>query len=483
MKLTADIVEAFAGAFLSPRYDTPQPTPDFHRECWELYTSDAQSAMVIAPRGHAKTTALSFDYLLAEVLFRNSMYVILVGSTEENAAEILSNISDELHENEPLLAEFGPFVFETDTKTDIIVRFQDGHRFRILARGAEQKIRGKMWAGQRPDLLLGDDLEDDEQTESRDRRIKFRRWFFRAAKQSLSQKGKVRIHGTILNEDSLLSRLRRNSTWKHLFYKAHNGFDDFSDILWPEQWTEEKLRSKRQEFIDDGDAGGYSQEYLNEPLDSSEAYLRKADFLPMEEEDHSSPKIICVGADFAISKADKANRTSFTIGGKSITNVVHFIDQRVGRWDSLEIVEEMFLIQRRWNPEVFWVEDGVIWKGISPMIYREMQTRGIWINLQPRLPIKDKATRGRSLQRRMRGGGCRFDKQAEWYPGFENELLKFTGHSDATLDDQFDSAALLSLGFDDMAQVDEEDFISDEESDMIRSDPRITSGRNKVTGY
>ncbi len=112
MKLTAELVESFAGVFLSSRYDVLKPTPQFHRDCWKLYTSDVKSAMVIAPRGHAKTTALSFDYLMAEVLFRCSKYVILMGSTEENAAEILSNISDELHQNEAIIAEFGPFEFD-----------------------------------------------------------------------------------------------------------------------------------------------------------------------------------------------------------------------------------------------------------------------------------------------------------------------------------------------------------------------------------
>ena len=483
MKLTAEVIEAFAGMFLSTRYDDPQPTPQFHRDCWALYCSDVKQAMVVAPRDHAKSTGLSFDYILAEVMFRSSDYVIFIGSTEENAAELISNISDELHENDALVAEFGPFTFDTSSKTDIIVRFGDGYRFRILARGAEQRIRGKMWNGKRPNLLVCDDMEDDEQVENKDRRLKFRKWFFRAAKQALSQNGKIRVHGTILHEDSLLSRLKRNSVWTHLFYKAHASFDDFSDILWPQRWTEAKLRERQQEFVDDGDAGGYSQEFLNDPMDNSEAYIRKEDFLPMEESDFDKPMIVAAAADFAVSKADKANRTSFTIGGKCVNNILYYLDERVGRWNTLEWLDEMFLIQRRWNPDIFWVEDGVIWKGISPTVYREMQIRNIWINIQPRASIKDKATRGRSYQRRMRAGGCRYNKDTSWYPGFEQEVLKFTGNSEATLDDQFDSAALLSLGFEDLSHMTDEDFKSEEEEEMERNDPRVASGRNIHTGY
>lgn len=489
MKITAAIVEAFAGMFLSDRYDGAQVVPQFHREAWELYCSNHPACMVIAPRDHAKSTALSFAYTLAELLFRSSDYCILIGSTEENAAELLSNIADELHENEAIQREFGPFTFLRSSNTDIIVQFPGedkcttGHRFRVLARGAEQRIRGKMWNGKRPNLLIADDMEDDEQVESKDRRLKFRRWFFRAAKQAMSQSGKIRVHGTILHDDALLARLRKNSVWKHLFYKAHNSFDDFEGRLWPQRWSEKRLRLKRQEFIDDGDAAGYSQEFLNDPMDSSEAYLRKDDFLPMAGSDHDKAMIICASADFAVSKKDKANRTSFTIGGMCVDNLLHYRDQRVGRWDTLEWVDEMFFIQQRWSPDIFWVEDGVIWKGIASTVYKEMQGRGIFINIQPRPSVKDKATRGRSFQKRMRAGACRFNKEAEWYPDFEQELLRFTGHSEAALDDQFDSAALLSLGFEEMHLLDKEDFYTEEEEEFERHAGKRVTGRNHVTGY
>lgn len=488
VQLSADLIEAFAGMYLSPRYDEPRPTPPFHREAWELYSSPVRMAMVIAPRNHAKSTGLTFDYILAETCFRISDYVILVGSTEEAAVEQLGNIVEELQENEDLRRDFKIKDFKRASSSDVIIECHDGYRFRILARGAEQRIRGRLWKGKRPNLMVCDDMEDDEQVENADRRAKFRRWFFRAAKQALSQSGKIRVHGTILHEDSLLSRLRRNKTWTHLFYKAHESFDDFSNILWPERWSEELLRAQREEFIQDGDAAGYSQEWLNDPLDNSEAYLRRDDFLPMKPEDYDDPKIICAAADFAVSKADKANRTSFTVGGKSVNNILHILDQRVGRWDAAEWMEEIFAIQARWNPEIFWVEDGVIWKAVAPMIYREMQLRDIRINFETRLPIKDKGTRGRSLQRRMRAGQCRFDKSASWYAGYEQELLRFTGTAAATLDDQFDSTALLSLGFDNFKHVEDEDFYDEDREEFERNvwetrKASHTQGRSAVTGY
>ena len=87
VQLTGPLVEAFAGMFLSPRYDDLRPTAGFHREAWELYCGDHPQCMVIAPRDHAKSTALTFDYIMAEALFRRSDYIILIGATEEASQE------------------------------------------------------------------------------------------------------------------------------------------------------------------------------------------------------------------------------------------------------------------------------------------------------------------------------------------------------------------------------------------------------------
>jgi predicted phage terminase large subunit-like protein len=483
--LTADLVEAFAAAYLSPIYDNPVPTPEFHRTCWSLYASDAPLCAVAAPREHAKSTALTHDFGLATALFRTQDYIIIVSATEDLAIDHLGEIAKELRENEDIIRDFGVKGLSVDAKTDVIVEFTDGHQCRFRAKGSGQKMRGMKWNGKRPGLIICDDLEEDEQVENRDRRLKFRRWFYRALLPCRRRGGIVRMHGTILHEDALLSRVQRSTVWKHLLFKAHESFDDFSSQLWPEAFPTERLRAIRQAFIDDQDPAGYSQEYLNDPFDNTDAYLRKDDFLPMKEDDFDSPKTLAVGCDFAVSKADKANRTSFTVGGQDTANVAHIFDQYAGRWDTKEWVETLFIINKRYSDATFFVEDGVIWKSVSPFIYKEMMRRGNgnWINFQPIMPVKDKATRGRDLQKMHRAGACRFHKTAEWYEGYESELLRFTGSSDAVLDDQFDSTALLIKGLNTIADVDMEDFVDEEEMELVLHDPRKHSGRSRVTGY
>ena len=82
----------------------------------------------------------------------------------------------------------------------------------------------------------------------------------------------------------------------------------------------------------------------------------------------------------------------------------------------------------------------------------------------------------------------KFDKEASWYPEYEAELLTFTGVTDAVLDDQFDSTALLSLGFDKLPIVEEDDFKDEEEWQEERFSRHLrtggeSAGRSAVTGY
>jgi len=487
--LTAPLVESFAGTFLSPMYDDPMPTPECHREWWELYCRPDPYVAVAAPRGHSKSTCLTHDYILATVCFQVESHVLIVSATEELALAHLGDIATELRDNDELRSAFMIDKFLTDSKGEIIVQCRPsrdcpkGYSFRIIARGAGQKLRGLKWRGRRPGLIVGDDMEEDEQGENFDRRRKFRRWVMRAL-LPLGRRGcKIRWHGTILHEDAMLARIMKDRTWVTHLYRAHPAFDDFSVILWPEMWSEARLRLVRQGYIEQGDAAGYSQEYLNDPFGNEDTYLRKDDFRPMGEADRASPKKIAVGCDFAVSKSDHANRTSFTIGGKDAGNLVHILDEQIGRWDALEWTYRMFYIQLAYNPDAFFVEGGAIWISVSPGLYKEMQVRDCWLNCFVINPVRDKAARGRPYQRRMRAGGMRFNKEAEWYPAYEAENLRFTGTSDALHDDQFDSTAILVKGFDELAELDEESFMDEEELEMAHAPPNHQAGRSEVTGY
>lgn len=471
----------FVKAFLLSRYDKPVEIPKFHREMWRIVSEGHKRIAFAAPRGHAKSTSITHALTLFLFLFRHKRYGIIVSDTQDQAIQFLGDIKNELVENLQIREFFGVKQILKDAVTDIIVEMDDGYKFRLQALGSEQKVRGRKWGNSRPDYIVCDDLENDEMVENDDRREKFRGWFLKALVPSLAKGGSIIVIGTILHMDSLLMRLMSNKSWTTKLYKAHDSFDDFTNILWPQQWPEVELRLKRQEYIDDGFAEGYAQEYLNDPTAHSEVFFDKADFLPMEEGHRHGRKLYYAGVDLAISDADKAAYTAIVIGGMDEQGILHI--ERVVRFrgDAYDIISVMLDLQKLYQIEMWKVEEGMIKRTLMGEMYRRMQDANIYMNIVPGIPTKDKRSRARPAQSRIRAGGVRFDKESEWYPAFELEMIQFPK---SRFKDQVDAFAWLCIAINELSTGPTQKELDDEEyKKEMEPFERAYDGRSEVTGY
>lgn len=161
MKVLPDMVQGFVSSILSQGFDGAVGSPTFHREVWELCCSDQRYVAIAAPRGHAKSSAVTLGYGLSTLLFRERKFMLLVSDTESQSALFLGTFKQALQDNKDLIELFdlklnekGLVQFIKDSETDIIVEMNDGHKFRIIAKGAEQKLRGLIWNGSRPDIIM-----------------------------------------------------------------------------------------------------------------------------------------------------------------------------------------------------------------------------------------------------------------------------------------------------------------------------------------
>ena len=329
-----------------------------------------------------------------------------------------------------------------------------------------------------------DDLEDEELVSSELRREKFRRWFYGAVKPIIRDGGKIRVVGTVMHMDSLLMRLMppmkgketvftplkmsttEKRAWKSVLYRAHD--EDFKNLLWPEMYSEERLRAIRKDFAEQGMLDVYGQEYLNDPIDQTTAYFRKEDFIPMEIEDFQRFKTFYCAGDLAITENKRSAFTALGAGGMDSDGVLHLEDVRRGRWDSLEISDEIFSLARRFEPDTFRLEAENIQRSIGPFLFKRMDDEQHYINIDAKPPTKDKLARAQSIRARMRAGKVKFNKEAEWYADFEEELLHFPKWP---YKDQVDMFAWMGLMLDEMteAPTDEEyteAWLEEEEEDF-----------------
>ena len=479
LRVDANLIEGFVTTFLQGSYDNPRPIPSFHRRLWELECSEARWVAVAAPRGHAKSTAGNHAYLLANLLFGNDDFAIILSSTERMAIAHLKLIKDALHNNAEMMAAFDAEIVR-DVETELVARVK-GREFCIMAFGSEANLRGAIWRQKRPSLIMGDDLENDELVMNPERRTKFWNWLLNAVLPIGSDHARFRILGTILHSASALERLLNDDSWTTERFRAHKDFDDFAEILWPEKFSEERLRQERQFYINSGNASGYSQEYLSHPIANLDAFFRPTDLLAMVDKSYRAPKLFYGAVDFAISSKQKADYTVFAIGGMEDDGMLNIVDVVRGRLDTVEIIEKWFELDKRWRIEWWVAEDGAIRKTLGPYLNAEMRKRNHYLNIILKTPVKDKISRASSFQARCRAQGVQFDQDSEWYVACEMELLSFPR---GIHDDQVDALAWLGLGLDEMIEhpsveeVDEEEF-----HEARRAVGSQSNGRSAVTGY
>lgn len=496
--LNAVKIKGFVNLFLKQNFDVPVETPDCHMEWWEMCTTKHPFVAIAAPRNHAKSTAITHSYTLANVCFRIKNFILIISDTEQQAMYFLADIKRELTHNEDLIKVFGIKGLEKDTESDIIVNFDDNYQCRIIAKGSEQKLRGIKWNNKRPKLIVIDDPENDEIVLNPDRRKKFRDWFSGALLPCRAVDGEVRYVGTILHMDSMLQRLMPReyssmtvktplslksaggTAWKSALYRAHDR--DFSHILWPERWNKEKLLAEREHYVSQGQADKYSQEYLNYPIDEENSFFSKNDLLAMDAKDRKAPKIYYVGVDLAVTQAQSADYSTFVIGGVDEDSILHIVEVIRARLDSAQLVEFMMEINKRYDPYLFFFEKGAITNSILPHLHVAMTENNNFFSYELFPRVVDKVSFAQTIRARTRIRKVRFDTQQDWYPVFEEELLKFPRDIH---DDQVDAFAILGRGIEKFneASTQQEQVDEDYERERRESEFDMEQGRSLITGY
>jgi predicted phage terminase large subunit-like protein len=425
----------------------------------------------------------------------------------------LGAMKAELMENQSLIELFGlkknekgEVALLKDTETDMIVALEDGHMFRVIAKGAEQKLRGLQWNGTRPDLILIDDLENDELVMNRERRVKLKRWFKGALMPAKAPRGKIRYWGTILHMDSVLEELMpsefdkwtkrdglmyystypRRTLWKGVKFMAHN--EDMTEFLWPERYNKDYFTLLREKYAQDGMLDLYSTEYLNKPVDESVAYFKRPDLVgySMEERqrEEQNPRrlVYYMTVDLAVSEKERADYSAFLIAGVDENKIIHVKEVVRARMDSREIVDTLIALQRRYNFQAVGIEEMQVSKAIGPFLREEMLKQNTFLSLvKLSHGGKDKVQRARSIQARMRAKGVRFDTTADWYPAFEDEVINFPRGKH---DDQVDALAYLGLMLDHVIEAQTDYEVEEEEyADELRKAGATYDGRSSVTGY
>jgi predicted phage terminase large subunit-like protein len=232
--------------------------------------------LIEAYRGAAKTT-MDSRLLPLWLVLTGKKYYVFISSTNDLAVETVAVLSLELEDNAALIADFEISKGGTWTEDELIFTVSGQHK-RIKAFSAGKKLRGTNMLS-RPDLVVFDDLENDENVESPTQRNKIHKWFTRAVLKLVARTSTDYNYignGTRLHHDSLTARLSQRSDFYCKNFPLVLRFPDRLDEITKENLSPLMIKGIKlddskinplevmADFLEDKES--FYSEYQNQPL-------------------------------------------------------------------------------------------------------------------------------------------------------------------------------------------------------------------------
>ncbi len=345
----------FCSTYL-PHYFS-QPFAPFHRELIELLTPRGRAVVpvvVAAPRGFAKTTLVSFGYVLHQVLLGQRRFVVLGSDTADLAEDLSGYLRLELMHNQRLRQDFGPLCQTIGGQGDFIA----GPRVRILARGSGQRLRGIKHGRFRPDLVILDDLENDKNVKNPRLVKETLDWVREAVYPALDPGGSLFSIGTVLAQRSALATLLSSpeEPYRRFTRRRYQALDQEGNSLWPARHPVEELLRQKSLM----GSAAFNKEKQNDPKDDEglfqESWLRT--YHPGEIEQKNLSKAGFLDPSLAAGESGDY-KAVVSVGLDAASQVFYVLDAYIRRSSLDQLMRAVLTRQARHNYLVFGVEDNL----------------------------------------------------------------------------------------------------------------------------
>lgn len=286
-------------------------TAQFQEEIFNLTEDEkVKNLYIVAFRGSGKSTIITTSYPIWAILGKQQKkFVLILCQTRVQAKQHMINLKRELESNQLLISDLGPFQEESDEWGSSSLVFSNMNA-RITVASAEQSIRGLRHGAYRPDLIIGDDVEDMASAKTKEGRQKTYDWLKGDVLPIGDRNTKLVIVGNLLHEDSLLMHLKRDidegsSTG---VFKAYPLVSDDGEILWPGKYP--NLDEIEIEHKNIGNEIAWKREYLLEIVPDDDQIVSRDQIQYYSSLPKQRCRKVIIGVDLAISQKASADFTA-----------------------------------------------------------------------------------------------------------------------------------------------------------------------------
>ena len=393
---------------------------------------EGQHRLVIAPRGSAKSTHISLGFPLWCIVTGRKHYIGLIMDAFEQAAIMVEAIKAELEVNPRLRADFPKVVGGGRTWREGVIVTRNN--IKVEGFGTGKKIRGRRHGPWRPDLVILDDVENDENVESPRQRDKLESWISKAVMKLGPTDGTMDVlyAGTVLHFDAVIERFAKKPGWQVSRYQAVLQWPDRMDLWdrWEELylndepasetfWEKNRAEMSRGAVLNwpemhsliflmqerAGDHEAFESEYQNRPISASNAFT-DLQYWVMKKSDW----VLFGAIDPSLGKAAAGRDPSaILIGGMDrLSGVFDVVEASIRKRLPDVIIDDAIALQREYQCQLWFVESVQFQEMLRTELMKQAARQGIAMPCVPIQPIADKVLRIERLQPPVASGMIRF---------------------------------------------------------------------------
>ena len=411
----------------------PSKHPVIHTDLLALMNSMNKFKAIAFPRGHSKSTAVSFLLAIYRIVFMERKFIVIVSESEDKAKDFVVRIRDELEFNRKLIRDFtNNEGFKTTdwSKTD----FTTKTGIRVVAKGAGQSLRGMIHKDTRPDCIILDDIETDENAGDNS----VLSFILTNVFKSVNKRGIYDICyvGTIIKDMAVLHQMLINDEFASAKIEAVDDNDDMvAPMLLPKNEYEREKRLAQQL----GKMSIFYAEYHNNPMVADEDTTFKQEYFQYAKEDDLdlSKMNVYISYDPAmpdrVGKRGKSDRTAIVVLATDSNENWYVLRVYANRDTPSKNRQLLFNLAKKYKPNKVWMETIAAQRAIYLEIKDEMKRKNIKFPFDE-IPSHSgsKEARIEQLQPLYEAGRVYHNSSNKEIVNLERELLLFgrTPHDD-----------------------------------------------------